>query len=133
MSSGFIGLVDCRFLPYYKGRRIELLHDFSYEAKSGVIYTARTGFISDGATIPRIFWRVFNHPFSDCLEAAVLHDLLCSESFELRDCGRVEEGRARRRMADYLFEEMLLDLGINQIRARLMFWGVRWWGAFLHR
>lgn len=34
-------------------------------------------FISDGASVPRIFWTLVENPFGECLYAAVIHDWMC--------------------------------------------------------
>lgn len=50
------------------------LRDEIYDTPLGT-FTVPQGFISDGASMPRFFWRLIGHPFSmDYLREAVLHD-----------------------------------------------------------
>ena len=59
---------------------------------------APTGFISDGASSPRLFWRVVA-PFAN-LERAVDHDWKCHLARELRSKGFEKEAKALRKEAD---------------------------------
>lgn len=48
----------------------EEIYHTSYE-----VYDVPAGFESDGASLPRFFWRLIGHPFSmDYLREAILHD-----------------------------------------------------------
>jgi len=57
------------------------------------------GFVTDGATIPRIFWS-FIPPFKPkFLPAIIIHDYLCDKEMY--------------KLADDLFEEVLFDIEIS--------------------
>ena len=72
-----------------------LLSDLAYYTSIGWI-TVPKGFQSDGCSMPRMFWRVFGHPFSMWfLREAILHDWLYWE----QPCDR--------KTADRVFKEKL--------------------------
>jgi hypothetical protein len=75
----FVGDVDARDLAERgSDRRRELLADFSFVRTTGETITAPKGFRYDGASIPRLFWRIIGSPFTgDYRRAAVIHDWLC--------------------------------------------------------
>ena len=47
-------------------------------ARYGAVYEVPKGFVTDGASIPPIFWPLVGHPYSpSSLRAAILHDRMC--------------------------------------------------------
>jgi hypothetical protein len=102
--------VKIEMLPEGKAK---LLEDFSYENDRFKV-TAKAGFVFDGASIPKFFWRVIGHPFSfKLLRPAIIHDVCyASEYFE-------------REYADELFEEMLDRSGVSELKENAMFMAVR--------
>jgi hypothetical protein len=61
------------------GRSIKLAAPFSFADTEG-IYTAPTGFISNGANNPRILWPLIGSPLVGKHRwAAIIHDWLCTE------------------------------------------------------
>lgn len=81
--------------------------------------TVPPGFESDGASVPRFFWRwVF--PPGDCkaLRAAFLHDYVY----------RTHPSGWDKDMADDMFREVLLEDGMAERYARRAYWGVRLFG-----
>ena len=78
------------------------------------------GFESDGASVPRFFWRaVFPPGDSQALRAAILHDFIYRER---------PDGWTRA-AADNLFLEVMLADGVPEFRARLAYAGVRLFGG----
>lgn len=60
---------------------------FSYK---GQLYTIPVGFRSDGASLPRFFWRLIGHPFDmSYLREAIIHDYL----YKYQVCTRKEADR----------------------------------------
>jgi hypothetical protein len=86
-------LSRCKVQPYDKHKFI-LLEDFEYNG-----YTVPKGYITDGASIPRIFWSFYPPNRPDYLPAAIVHDHLC-------DLERYVEG-------DREFKNCLDDLDIH--------------------
>lgn len=105
-----------------------LLEPLSYDVGhlgSGETITVPAGFVTDFASVPRIFWSIIA-PGGLHAAAAVVHDYLY----------RSEEGRARysRREADAIFLEAMLASGTPLLRARIMWLAVRGpGGAAAHR
>lgn len=77
------------------------------------------GFISDGATVPRIFWPIFP-PIGRYLKATLVHDYY------------LQQGTSRK-MADKYFKECLFALGISKWRVNAMFFAVRSYGVLKMR
>jgi hypothetical protein len=86
---------------------------------AGWRYTIAAGFLTDGASIPRAFWRVVGHPlFGDSLPAAILHDCLYRSEYWQRE------------YSDALFRKLLIRNGVPRWRAWLMYRAVRAFGGF---
>ena len=111
-------------------------------------WTARTGFVFDGATIPRALWTPFGDPFiGDYRRAAVIHDMLCTPNCVT--CGRLTVDHGKRAEPRYvcrihessgvryrvssdeaasLFYEAMRADGVSEIRAAIMRRAVARWG-----
>ncbi len=84
---------------------------------SDLTVTVPDGFLTDLASVPRLFWIVVP-PFSpDYAAAAVLHDYLCEWNGEMFS----------KIVADAVFYEALKVLGVPTWRAILMYAAVRAW------
>ena len=82
--------------------------------------TVPAGFESDGASVPRLFWRIVFPPGDQkALRAAFVHDYIYRNHPEGWD----------REMADMLFLKMLIDDGTPKISAVLAWLGVRLFGS----
>ena len=75
-------------------------------------YTAKAGFITDGATTPRCLWG-FIPPVDAYFAAAVIHDYLLTEL------------KFKRKKADDVFYQGLKFLKVNIFIRTLMYAGVR--------
>lgn len=74
--AGFIGEADVRFLS--DGRNVRLLSTFSYVDKRGRIWKAKEGAVVNGASIPRLFWRLIGSPWvGKYRRASIIHDVYC--------------------------------------------------------
>ena len=82
--------------------------------------TVPTGFASDGASVPRFFWRIVFPPGDQkALRAAFVHDWL----YRTHPTGWTRE------MADLLFLKILIENGMPKFRAVLAWLGVRLFGG----
>lgn len=72
------------------------------------------GFISDGATVPRILWPVFP-PIGRYLKATLVHDYYLQLGHQRKTC-------------DQHFKQCLIHLGIKPWRAKAMYYGLRVYG-----
>jgi hypothetical protein len=73
------------------------------------------GYESDGASVPRLFWRFFP-PSGQYTGAALVHDWLCDE----RPCTAQQ--------AAAIFDEAMIDLGVPARVRWPMVKAVRWFG-----
>lgn len=65
-----------KFSPVPNTENIEVIEEYVFEWE-GVTYRIPKGFISDGASIPRILWAVITSPFFPwIITAAVMHDFI---------------------------------------------------------
>jgi len=91
-----------------------------------------SGMETDGASIPRFFWRVIGHPMSlPYVKAAVLHDagyMARLRWYRKNTDGWVEDDYTREEI-DNLFLEIMKMLGVSWWRRRLMYIAVRWFGG----
>jgi len=89
-------------------------HEVLIEPFSAHGVTVPAGFEFDGASSPRIFWTIVP-PFKQTKKAACIHDWLCRNAKNAED----------RKRADKLFHKMLLEAGLNRVRAYAGYLGVR--------
>lgn len=103
-----------------KGADYVLTEDFYFPAKVGewdVIVHVKPGFRSDGASIPRFFWRVLGSPYDpDIIAQSIGHDALYR--------GEI----VPRRDADLAFLLLMAEAGVGKRRRRLLWLGVRLFG-----
>ena len=78
------------------------------------------GFISDGASVPRMLWNLYP-PFGEYLEAAVVHDLFCV-------LGHKGESPIDFKMAAKVFKEAMAVCGVSRWKRQKMYLAVRWFG-----
>ena len=74
-------------------------------------------FVSDGASVPQIFWSLFP-PFGKYLEAAIVHDWLCVE-------GKAGRGYCSSSEAHAVFREAMRVQGIGLAKRSTMWTAVR--------
>ena len=80
------------------------------------------GFLSDGASIPKLFWQLVSPKFDPrTFIAALAHDAMYA--------GRL----ASRSVCDRVFYELLLECGMGRAKSRLCWLGVRAGGWFYWR
>lgn len=116
------------YLLGYKTNYWKLLEGFTFYSdrlnKGKRIYvTVPTGFITDGASVPRIFWS-WIPPLGDYGQAAVLHDYLrriCVYKLEGSDV----EYLATTKEADKLFLEAMEILKVSKFKRKVMYLAVR--------
>jgi hypothetical protein len=106
----FEGTVRAEWLQ--DGRNMKLLEPFSYVDVRGVRWTAPSGTITDGASIPKGLWILYA-PFTGLFrEAAVVHDHFC-------------RARSRSwRLTHQMFYEAMRANGVSEVDAKTMWAGV---------
>ena len=107
------------------GRRFELLQSFSYYTKIGgykVIFIP-SGFVTDFASVPRIFWSIAP-PVGHHTKASVVHDYLYC-----KDC----KYKVTRYEADRIFLEAMKVTKTSLFTRTLYYAAVRLFGSLFFR
>jgi hypothetical protein len=79
-----------------------------------------SGFVTDGASVPRILWAAFS-PVGRWLRPATVHDMGC----DLIATSTPHPLMPTRKDADRVFHEAMISVGTNRITAWLMWAAVR--------
>ena len=95
-------------------RIFRLTSPFRYLSEIGEIEVP-TGFLTDGASVPRIFWNIFS-PFGNYFPAALIHDYLYSKS---------STWLITRAEVDEIFLDAMKDVGVGWITRRTIYRAVR--------
>ena len=98
-------------------KTFKLKESFRYISSYGVITVPR-GFITDGASVPRIFWSIFS-PYGDYFDAAIIHDYLYTKRNKVYS----------RKQSDLIFKEAMYNSGISWITREIIFRGVILFGG----
>lgn len=101
-------------------RVFRLDHYFRYASSKGII-TVPTGFLTDGASIPRAFWNILS-PFGPYFPAALVHDYLYSPRSNAHHL-------MSRLDADLIFKEAMFNLGVGWLVRETIYRAVRMFGG----
>lgn len=82
--------------------------------------TIPKGFLTDGASVPRLFW-IFFPRWSIYGQAACVHDFLC-EYLLIKERGVIK--KITRKECDLLFLKLMKDGGVSRLKRNLMYAGV---------
>ena len=100
--------------------KMELLKPFAYIDPGSRRWEAKQGYVTDGASIPQVFWSVVGSPFTgEYLRAAVIHDWYCDAKTERwQDVHRT-------------FYHASLRAGVGEVKAAILYaavyhFGPRW-------
>ena len=114
----------------YNGQDWILAEDCRYAALDGCVVTAKSGFMSDLASIPRLFW-AFIASFELSLLAPIMHDLIYRSGGrvilphgEVTPAGKIFE----RKEADDLFLELMTRANISYWKRNVAYLAVRGFG-----
>jgi hypothetical protein len=113
---GFLGSIT---VTKISGLEWELLKDITY-VNDSISITAKKGFVTDFASIPRIFWSLVGSPATGKYQkSSIIHDILyVTESLSRKEC-------------DNLFLEMLEAQGVSWWKRNIMYSAVRIGGCFV--
>lgn len=112
-------MTDGLFLEYIDGCQWRVMSAFAYKPKVGPAVLVPAGFITDFASVPRVFWRLIGPPTGYGAraaygKAAVLHDFLYTHP-----------GPRDRKACDAFFLEAMTAAGVSPLRRHLMWAAVR--------
>lgn len=106
--------------PLADGKSWVILQEFKYhvgaETSNDIVIVSR-GFVTDFASVPRIFWLVIPK-WGKYGNAAVIHDWLYWEQSEKRD----------RKTADHIFQEAMEVLRVSTWKRKVIYDAVRLFG-----
>ena len=111
--SKYLTELDVRHID---GKKWKVINAFLYEKNNGDIITVPVGYITDFASIPRLFWRVIGHPAGKHGKAAVIHDYLYSTHLYSK------------KESDKIFYNGMRVSGVSWIKVSLMYNIVKWFG-----
>lgn len=99
------------------GDKYQLVTGFFYYRENSDLpdIVVPEGFITDFASVPRLFWSILP-PFGRYSKSAVLHDFLCEEW---------KEGKNSRKFADDVFLESMKAVNVNSLVAYILYYSVR--------
>ena len=107
---------------YLGSGRWKITEPFEYFTEDGVdVILVPIGFVSDGASIPRIFWTIIGSPWTGkYAKAAVVHDFLYDRQLFTR------------KKSDRIFIEGMKILGVGWFKRKIMWFSVRvgGWGPW---
>lgn len=97
---------------YIDGTNWELIDSFSYIDEELGLIIVPSGFTTDFASIPKIFWSIFGAP-SNYAPSAIIHDYICrNKIFDRKKC-------------DQVFYRAMIDSDVNYTMAILFYSAVR--------
>lgn len=117
------------------GSEYEVLEDFMYyrSEKNTLTIRVQKGFITDFASVPRIFWSIFP-PFGRYTKAAVLHDRLCEAFLQKESWGILYNNNSKelvkRNEADKIFLEAMEAIGVKRSTRNILYFFVRAYAIF---
>ena len=109
-------------IEFITDRRIKLIKKFEVEFQDGKdhhYFTIPKGFVSDGASIPKIFWSLGFTPFQGkTLPASLVHDYFYKNHIP------------DRKFADYCFYHLLKKYKVNFVKRFIYWFFVRLFGKY---
>jgi len=113
VSKWLRGIVQTEWLP--DGRSVRLLSLLQYIDDQEQAWQAPEGLVSDGASIPRVFWWLIGSPFTGKYRrGAVVHDAYHKD----------HKGRSRKAV-DKVFYQIMREDGVRWWKAQSIYWAVR--------
>ena len=109
-----IGSVEIEHIKGYSNKFL-ITRGFIYKDKK-ITILIKSNWITDGASVPRLFWTIFPPIACKYLEAVILHDALYKSQ------------KLNRKLSDLLFLKAMEDLKVNKIKRLIMYYSVRLFG-----
>jgi len=94
----------------------------SFKSKTGIIITIKPGFITDGASIPKMFWGIIGCPLNaQYIGSAIIHD------------GLYKSHALTKKESDLMFKEMLEHNQVHKIKINAMYYALKFFGYHAYR
>lgn len=110
--------------PLSNGNYI-LKKPFRVKLNNGDLITVRAGYITNGADIPRLFWRLYPPYAPEYMPAVVIHDYLCDKAID--EYANKSDLHDKFLYADNAFREILERLEISKSKIKVFYNAVRLW------
>ena len=110
------------------GRRWRIERDFTFysEGLYNITITVPSGFVTDGASVPRVFWSLLPQ-WGKYSRAAVIHDFLLDQiSPTVSDTSY----RYQRKLADKIFLEAMKVSKVNIATRNILYYSARIFGIW---
>lgn len=124
----FVGDVQCKWLDIDNSeakdnnpeRKVQLTNNFAYQDPDGHLWSVPKQAIVDGASIPKLFWKLVGSPYvGNYRRASVIHDYFC--------CilgGHQKTAKEVHRM----FYFACRAGRVSPLKAAIMYWAIHWFG-----
>lgn len=110
--------------PLSNGNYI-LTRGYKIKLNNGDLITIEKGYQTNGADIPRLFWRLYPPYAPEYMPAVLIHDFLCDKAIETaKDKKELQE---KFLYADNAFREILEKLNISKSKVKVFYNAVRFW------
>ena len=133
-SIGFIGIVS--FHQNDDGHNFTVDQDFTFVTESGLAIRVPKGFVTDLASVPRVFWAILPC-FGTYTDGAVVHDMLYHHNGVVlfKEDGRVALNRVTltRKECDDVLLEAMRDCHTPRWQQVVIYRAVRWFGGMAWR
>lgn len=110
--------------PLSNGNYI-LTKSYKIRLDNGDLITIPKGYQTNGADIPRIFWRLYPPYAPEYMPAVLIHDYLCDKAID--EYANKADLREKFLYADNAFREILEKLNISKSKVKLFYNAVRLW------
>lgn len=102
-----------------------IVKPYCVQLKNGDLIHIDSGYQTNGADIPRLFWRLYP-PYSPLyMPAVVIHDYLCDKAID--EYANKADLQDKFLYADNAFREILERLGISKSKITVFYNAVRLW------
>lgn len=110
--------------PLSNGNYI-LTRDYKIKLNNGDLITIDKGYQTNGADIPRFFWRLYPPYAPQYMPAVLIHDYLCDKAIEMaKDKNELQE---KFLYSDMVFKEVLERLCVSKYKVTVFYNAVRLW------
>ena len=102
-----------------------LTRGYKIKLNNGDLIQIERGYQTNGADIPRLFWRLYPPYAPEYMPAVLIHDYLCDKAIETaKDKKELQE---KFLYADNAFREILEKLNISKSKVKVFYNAVRFW------
>ena len=102
-----------------------VIKPYCVQLNNGDLIHIDRGYQTNGADIPRLFWRLYPPYSPEYMPAVVLHDFLCDRAID--EYSNKADLQDRFLYADNAFREILERLNISKSKVKVFYNAVRLW------